>query len=323
MCMSRARKMFIFVYATKSFNDNTKLDKPSRFITEIFGKSIPEQAEIIPQQQPDTTNIKDVNNPFHLLRVLNVSQHTSSSLLLDLYSLRLYLRCPVSFGLKSILKIDTKYPRNSIYQNAVFKSIKMMFKNVINPKSSILEDMRINFEEVHTQQGIAPNDIQPHAYTSAMTMFEKLYMDAENYQIKNIYHNWKFKIDDRTELTGEIDRIYFEEEKTTLVQSIQYDEVYADIGSSTLTFFSNVLALICRSEFNFIPDNIILQYIHNKRLKQVHYKPEEIELANTLNSLKNISDKIHEGKFHGASNLSLCKSCVYKFECPHSLAIAK
>jgi len=280
--------------------------------------------KIVSHPSPQHENINnDSNNPFNTSSgVLNLSKHISSELSFDIDGLRLFLRCPISFGLRSILNLEPQTTKNIIYQHAIFKCLNMIYQDLINEQYESLDNIRLHFEKIFDQNGISPNDIPQTAYYNAMELFEEAHVITQQRIIKNINLPYNYKINDNSNLKGEIDLIYSEENKQNLivVQPILYLESYPDMEFQTLTFLSNVLALICKSELDVYPEKVILQYIHNKRLKEVVFHPDVKHMQNTLDLLKNIAGKIKEGKFHGESNISLCKYCAYKVECPHSVA---
>lgn len=304
VALTRAKKDLYLSYSTT---------KPTQFIAEI-------KEDLICHQKPDIDFSKEAllfnfQKDQSLINDLQfetyLKNHLKENYKLSPTNLNSYLRCPLCFYYKTILRIPEVKNKNASYGTAVHQALSDLFTKKINKKEFLLSFKNNLFKENLAKKIF--DDVLSFGEKELSAYFDH-YKDSFNF---NCLSEFNFKslnvhLDD-VPITGNIDKIDIDGDKGIVVdfKTGNPDNREHDADYTRQILFYKLLADNA-PQFKYKIQFGLLDYIRNCKQRKIEIKKEDLENLKVL--VKEVYNKILNLEFNKIGEKCKDESHIHQFK---------
>ena len=301
-----------YLSASKYYGDGRRQRKVSPFVIETLGK------EEVEKQNSLETTLKNQLTIFDFKKIDAVESKPVFKLSQFSYSqLEIYEVCPLQYKFQYIFKIPTPPAAAASFGSSIHNVLQKFYEGFINDRSWGKEQI-LELLETHWDPGGYDNkNAQTYAKKQAREMLinyiEKIH--KKDVVIKNLEKLFKIKIDDKTYLTGKIDRV--DQKDKDIIEIIDYktgNRPVDRILQKSLQLSIYALAATNKGLYDKPLEKVELTFYYVENMEKVTLKRTQEDLDQVKTRINTVISNMRAGKFEPRVGLH-CKYCAFLMIC--------
>ncbi len=301
-----------YLSASKYYGDGRRQRKISPFVTETVGKKIIEKQDSLRSTSQNQLSIFDFKKieATESKPLLKLSQFSYSQL-------EIYEVCPLQYKFQYVLKIPTPPAKAASFGSSIHMVLQKFYEGFINDRSWGKKEILELLETHWDPGGYESKSAENHAKMQAKEMLTK-YLETiheSDVVIKNLEKLFKIKVDDKTYLTGKIDRV---DEKTGgIIEIIDYKTGRRPedrILQKSLQLSIYALAATNKGLYDKPLSHVELTFYYLQTMEKVTLKRTEKDLDDVKTRINASVANMRAGKFAPRVGLH-CKYCAFLMIC--------
>ena len=309
--LSRAMD-YVFLTASKFYDEGRRQRKISPFVIETVGKAMIEKQDSILTTEKSQLTIFDFKKIELKESALQIKLSRFSYSQLEIYEV-----CPLQYKYQYILKIPTPPAAAASFGSTIHTVLQKFYEAFINDrtigKEKMLELLEIYWDPGGYDNKSAENYSKKQAKEMLTNYFEKIH--KRDVVIKNLEKLFKIKIDDKTYLTGKIDRV--DTKPGEVIEIIDYKtgrKPEDKIIQKSLQLSIYALAATNKGLYDKHLDKVELTFYYLQTMEKMTLKREEKDLDQVKTRIMTAITNRRAGKFAPRVGLH-CKYCAFLMIC--------
>ena len=301
-----------YISASKYYGDGRRQRKVSPFVIETLGQEAVEKQDSLRSTLENQLSIFDFKKieAIESKPVLKLSQFSYSQL-------EIYEVCPLQYKFQYIFKIPTPPAAAASFGSSIHKVLQEFYEGFINDRSWGLDEILKLLETHWDPGGYESKSAETYAKRQAKEMLTKYIekIHKNDVVIKNLEKLFKIKIDDKTYLTGKIDRV--DEKGNGVIEIIDYktgNRPDDRILQKSLQLSIYALAATNKGLYDKPLSQVELTFYYLQTMEKVTLKRTKEDLDKVRLRINAAITNMRAGKFAPRVGLH-CKYCAFLMIC--------